>query len=268
MTDDGRASPAARTVEALLALSDGPKSLGQISETTNLPKPTAHRLLNQLIEVNVVHQAPNQDYMLGVRALELGQALLNAPAWEQAFAARPELQDFARRTGETVTIHIRMGDYRLCIAEFESAQALRYVGGLGQTAALHLGSAGKVLLAFAPEADREHYLATLDHPDGGRRPAVDVAGLRKELVRVRAAGWAESTGERIEGASAVSVPVRDADGGLLAGLSVLGPTLRLSSKVRRSLVPELQAMAAQMAGVSTLTAVAGGSMAEDSRVRR
>lgn len=256
MTDADRGSPAARTVEALLALSDGPKSLGQISETTNLPKPTAHRLLNQLIDANVVHQAPNQDYMLGVRALELGQALLNAPAWEQAFTARPELQDFARRTDETVTIHVRMGDYRMCIAEFESAQALRYVSSVGQTAALHVGAAGKVLLAFAARADREHYLGTLARRPG--HPTADVAALRRELAKVRAAGWAESTGERIEGASAVSVPVYDGESGLVASLSVLGPTLRLGGKVRRALVPELHAMAVHMAGGSAVTSPAGG----------
>ena len=253
MSDEhqNQGGPAARTVQALLALSDGPRSLGQISETTHLPKPTAHRLLDQLIQADVVYQAPNQDYMLGVRALELGQALLNAPAWSQAFTARPELADFARRTGETVTMHVRLGDYRLCIAEFESTNVLRYVGGVGQTAALHVGSAGKILLAFAAESDCVQYLTSLAHPNGGPgRPAVDIGGLRRKIAKVRAAGWAESTGERIEGASAVSVPVRDADGVLLACLSVLGPTMRLSDKVRRALVPELRTMATRIGGVA------------------
>lgn len=255
MSDDTRISPAQRTVEALLALRNGPKSLGKISEETGLPKPTAHRLLGQLVDANVVYQLADQEYMLGVRAIELGQALLNAPAWEHAFVARPELKEFARTTGETVTLHVRMGNYRMCIAEFESVHALRYVGGVGLTAPLYLGSAGKVLLAFASERDRERYLTALERAAAHVGPtdhALDISALRRTLHEVRTAGWAESTGERIEGASAVSVPVRGDDGSLVASLSVLGPTLRLGEEQRQKLVPELQRIAAQMASTGKL----------------
>lgn len=242
--------PAARTIESLLALSHGPRTVTEIGDQAGLPKATVHRLLNQLVQIGMVYQAENQEYMLGVRALELGQALLNESAWSCAFVSRPELEALARQTGETVTLHVRIGDHRVCVAEHQSPHEIRYVGGVGQTVALHLGSAGKVLLAYAEHDIAEQYLRMLQGPASDGRTAMDagdVARLRSVLRTVRKNGWAESTNERIVGASAVSVPVCSEDGALIVVLSVLGPTHRLGPGERRTFLPDLRDVAASMA---------------------
>jgi DNA-binding IclR family transcriptional regulator len=67
----------------------------------------------------------------------------------------------------------------------------------------------------------------------------DLDALRQELETVRRQGYAMSTGERIPGAAAVSVPVHGLQG-FLASLSVLGPADRLQKRRRLELVPLLQ----------------------------
>ncbi len=248
--DEGTTGPAVRTIEALLALTQGPRTVTEISEEAGLPKATVHRLLNQLLQIGMVYQADNQSYMLGVRALELGQALLNEPAWSSVFMFRPELEELALQTGETATLHVRVGNQRVCIAEHQSPNALRYVGGVGQTVPLHLGSAGKVLLAFAGKDVVDQYLRSIQvRSANGSTPgdSDDAERLRQTIRRVRRSGWAESTGERISGASAISVPVLNHEGELMVVLSILGPTLRLGAEERRHLLPHLRRVATSMA---------------------
>ena len=75
---------------------------------------------------------------------------------------------------------------------------------------------------------------------------LDRLGLALEETRER--GWAISAGERVSGASAVSVPVF-AHGQLIAAISVLGPSTRLSEERLEDVAAELRAAAEQIEGL-------------------
>jgi DNA-binding IclR family transcriptional regulator len=57
---------------------------------------------------------------------------------------------------------------------------------------------------------------------------VDWDVLLEELRTVRSQGWAESHGERVRGAFAVSAPIFDERGEVVAAVSILGPEARLT----------------------------------------
>jgi DNA-binding IclR family transcriptional regulator len=80
---------------------------------------------------------------------------------------------------------------------------------VGAVMPLSRGSAGKVLLAFAP---------------GG----VDAGPDAPELRGIRVRGWAQSVAEREAGVASVSAPVFGEDGRLRAAVSISGPISRLT----------------------------------------
>ena len=91
----------------------------------------------------------------------------------------------------------------------------------------HARASGKLLLALADPATREAYLTL--HPPERRteRTLVDRAQLDVEFEQIREQGYATLVDELEDGLSVVGAPVRDADGTVVAALTVAGATLRL-----------------------------------------
>jgi DNA-binding IclR family transcriptional regulator len=161
--------------------------------------------------------------------------------------ARPILIELWRKTDETILLHTRVGVERVCIEEIPSPQAIRYSAAVGTTAPLYLGSAGRVILAFLPQAERERLLAsvTLDAASSPAFPSVEELTVELEAVRER--GWATSRGERVPGGAAISVPVHW-EKGLILALSVMGPAERFTSERQLEFLPEMRRVAKAIEG--------------------
>jgi DNA-binding IclR family transcriptional regulator len=236
-----------RCIDLLFILAERPMTLTEVSRQSGLSKSTALRLLGTLTYGGLVTKDPlNGTYRLGPGSLKLGQGFLNGSPGLASLAREP-LQRLARQTGETVAVHVRLGRHRVCFDEVPSEQDVRYVADVGGTAPVHLGSAGRVLLAFMP-AKEVHLLmgvsGSLALPVTGE--SLDKPQFLEQLEEVRRSGFAMSEGERIQGASAISVPVHG-PGGLLVSLSILGPAARLTQQARIAALPLLQETARELA---------------------
>lgn len=233
-----------RSLDILEALRDGPRSLSEICRATSLAKGTAYRLLAGLAARNMVIKHPlTTNYMLGPGLLRLVHgAFLGMGA--VATLGRSSLEALANTTQETVALHMQAGLERVCIDEVPSPQAIRYTSGVGSSAPLYIGSAGKVLLAFMDEAERERSLQLLERRVDSEAPG---QSLRNALNQVVRDAFAISTGERVNGASAISVPIRARV--LLMSLSVLGPTQRLPRSRLLEFLPAMREKADEIAAV-------------------
>jgi DNA-binding IclR family transcriptional regulator len=233
-----------RSFDILEALREGPRSLTEICRATLLSKGTTYRLLTGLAVRNVVIKDPlTANYMLGPGLLRLVQgAFLGIGAI--ATLGRNALERLTEATGETVALHVPAGIERVCIDEVPSPQVIRYTSGVGASAPLHVGSAGKVLLAFMDEGERERSLRLLERQTDGNSPP---RSLRDTVRQTANEGFATSISERVEGASAISVPVRSSL--LLMSLSVLGPTQRLPRSRLLEFLPPLRATAGGIAAI-------------------
>jgi len=103
------------------------------------------------------------------------------------------LAELAAATDEGIQLFVREGASRRCVISIESPHGLRWIVPEGALLPLSVGSAGRLL-----EGE--------EGPDG----------------------WIESVGEREAGVASVSSPVRTADGGVVAAVSVSGPIERLT----------------------------------------
>lgn len=170
-----------------------PRSLAELVEATGLSRATAHRLAVALEQHGLVRRDAEGRFALGVRLVALGRAA--AAGLSLVEAAGPALETLRDVTQESVQLYVREGDERVCIAALESPHGLRTIVPVGARLPLGVGSAGRLL-----------------QPDAGtpRR------------------GWVDSVGEREAGVASVSAPVRDADGAVVAAVSVSGPIGRTS----------------------------------------
>lgn len=221
----------ARAVDLLMALQHGPMRLGDISVGVGLSKPTTHRILSSLRSKGMVMQDPlTGDYGLGPSCYHLMTSIVSGDAGF-LLDARPVLEELRDQTRETITVHVRAGLSRICIQEFPSRQPIRYTSGLGATAGIHIGSAGKILLAYMPEADRRRILDDLRLTPMTDNTITDRATLDAELDQVATQGYAVSRGERASGAIGVSAPILEPNGRALAALSILGPAERIQDQI-------------------------------------
>jgi DNA-binding IclR family transcriptional regulator len=238
-----------RTADLLLALGRGPMPLREISSDANLSKPTTYRILSSLKARGMVMQdSKSGDYGLGPACLSLMSSVLSGDVGF-ALASRPLLEELRDVTGETITIHVRAGLSRICVQELPSPQPLRYTAGLGATVGIHVGSAGKALLAFMPDDECERILKSLRLTTETKNTITDLDVLRTELSATKKQGFALSHGERVDGAIGVSAPVLDANDRALAALSVLGPADRLVGnlpEVQRLVIATSQAIRANI----------------------
>lgn len=226
MNREPRAATLTKAIDVLMCLLAGPKALAAIAKQTGLPKPTVHRLLVSLAYKDLVIQIDDAGtYALGPGCLRLAEAAATGGGGI-AGVAMPVIERLWVDTDETVALHVRVGLQRVCVAEIISAGPLRYVSGIGASVPLHVGSAGKVLLAFLPAAEQRDLLDKLYLEPDSADATADRELLRTELAKVRRQGWAMSFGERVRGAGAISAPVFAGEGALAGALSLLGPAER------------------------------------------
>lgn len=165
----------------------GPCPLTELVEATGLSRATTHRLAVALETHGLLRRTGDGRFALGLRLVGLGRAA--ADGLPLAEAAGPALAALRDATGESVQLYVRSGDERVCVASLESPHGLRTIVPMGAALPLDRGSAGRVLTGPT-------------------------------------AGWVDSVEERERGVASVSAAVRDADGQVIAAVSVSGPIER------------------------------------------
>ncbi|HXH13323.1 MAG TPA: IclR family transcriptional regulator [Alphaproteobacteria bacterium] len=219
--------------------------LVDISRRLGLHKSTAYRLLSLLKKRGLVAVDPaNQLYSLGPGLIELAWIVLRQQ--DLRTICRPYLEELRRATNETVSVHVRIGDKRVCVEELESGHEVKFSETLGLTAPIHVGAPGKALLAFLSEDELSRLLPTLSLTPITPETITDLGALQRELAATRAQGYAISRGERSPLSAAVAAPIRDRSGQPVAAISVGGPVHRLTSKVIKDVAGQVMKVAGEI----------------------
>jgi DNA-binding IclR family transcriptional regulator len=224
-------------MDVLLSLEDGPQSLAKIADATGLTKPTAHRLLATLSRNQLVIQNPwTSDYMLGPGCLGMANAVLNGLGG-LGLMAQDILEGLAKASQESVALHVPAGTQRVCVAQVPSPQPVRYTADVGAAKPMYTGAMGKVLLAFANDQDRRELFSRLTLLPVTPLTITSMDELETQLDEVRNQGYAVSRGEQADGVASVSAPVFAATGHIMAAVSVLGPSTRMTDDAMAKLHP-------------------------------
>jgi DNA-binding IclR family transcriptional regulator len=220
---------------------DATLSLTEVAQRTGLTLPTAHRMIKALQrESFLVHDRVSGRYALGPTVMDLARVLLQRGDQDElVVVVVPHLERMRSITGETVGLHLPMGDVRMCVAELVSRQPIRTATGVGRTFKLPEGASGKILVAWSPERFEivEHEL--------GASPQ-ERQQFAKTLARIRNQRYAISEGETIPGASALALPIFGPSGDVRAAINVTGPVNRWTQKAMLAHLPVLSEEADQV----------------------
>jgi DNA-binding IclR family transcriptional regulator len=197
----------------------------QLSRLSGVPRSTVYRLLTLLRAHQLVEQAAENRYQLGPRAIAMGYVARSMT--DMANLWRPALLALVAATSETALVMRRVGNSAVCVDRVECDHPVRLSFEVGRTMPLHAGAGAKVILAYSPDDLRDRYIEQAVSASGRGR-------LRAELRRIRAQGWADSSGEVDQGIWAVAAPVSGA-GDRLHAISVALPEYRLDPQRRDSL---------------------------------
>jgi DNA-binding IclR family transcriptional regulator len=102
-------------------------------------------------------------------------------------------------------------------------------------------------MAHLPRRSRERLVRQLPLIGHTRNTLVDPARLSQDLDRVRQQGYSTESEEYLVGIYCLAVPVQDADGRIVAALSVHAPVSRLPIDQALELLPELNSASEAMA---------------------
>jgi IclR family acetate operon transcriptional repressor len=228
-----------RAAAVLDALADGGElGTNELARRTGLHPSSVSRLLATLADAGLVeHVAESGRYRLGLRLVELGNAVLARLDLREI--ARPHLRALVEETGETATLSAPGDPDAITVDYVQSASSVQSVARVGRPSVAHATATGKVALAFGDVALPAGKLHAFTD-----RTIVDRAGLADAVGRARELGWARAAGEREDDLNAIAAPVRGSRGELAAVLGVQGPASRFGEQAMERAVGPLLAHAA------------------------
>lgn len=198
-------------------------TLAELSARTGLPRPTAHRLVAQLVAWGGLERT-DSGYRLGMSLFVLGQRVPRQRGLREA--ARPYLEDLYEATHENIHLTVFDATDTLFLEKLTGRQSMPIVSRVGGRLPAYCTASGKVFLALGPPG----YLRRVI--DGGLtrltpRTVVMPGLLRRDLARTLDRGYGINREESETGVVAVAAPVHDHRRRVIAAISIAGAAHRL-----------------------------------------
>lgn len=214
------------TLYEMLAASDRPRGVTELSQALELTKSNVHRLLKTMMSCGYVQQdAETGRYVATFKGWEIGYEVWTRSALKRATS--PFAEDLARRTGQMVHVAIVEGEDLLFFEQIGAPGPYPFrrfwpIGG--RMPCWELMSGGHDLIAMQvaciaalSEGDRRRILKGLS--EKARR----AASVKKLVARIQEAqdkGYAVNRGEWMDNVRGVASPFLRADGALAGVLGL------------------------------------------------
>jgi IclR family acetate operon transcriptional repressor len=230
-----------------VARSEDHASLAAIVHNLGVPKPTVYRLLRELRDAGWVRPCTGArgGVSAGPRLESLALTLVRNGG--SRVARRSALSRLAAKLGETCNITALDGTRVLYLDRVESESPLRANLQPGSHIPLHCTASGKLFLAYLPKARRERLITQIGLERLTQRTIVDRRQLEAELERIRKQDYAMDNEEYVAGLTCVAVPVRSAEGKVIAAVAVQAPAIRLPTHCAAETLPALRSVAEEVA---------------------
>jgi IclR family KDG regulon transcriptional repressor len=198
------------------------KELGvtDVSRKLNISAANASRLLKtmELLGI-VVKNTDSRKYLLGSKVLDLARTyLLNVEIKE---AARPYLRELSEKTNELITLSQMKNDQCVLVDWIESKRSIRQiVGDEFMQPPIYAVAPGKLLLSYFSDKKISEILYKIDFVKFTSHTIIDKKELIKQIDQIRLENLAISNEERHEHLLAVSAPVYNIKGKVVAAIAI------------------------------------------------
>lgn len=208
-------------------------SRAEIARRTKLPVASTYRIVNEMVSLGILDKTPT-GVQTGVRLWELasrGSKTLNLRN-----TALPFMEDIQRAIQQHTQLGVLEGKDVLFLERLSASEGavVNILQVAGRLPAL-VCAPGLVIAAFSPRDVQQELLTEMPKPYTRFTPT-DTNGFPAILADIRRKGFVQVDGWIHEEVSAVSAPVRDAGGSVVAALSVLLPNDGKTSRVAQPAV--------------------------------
>lgn len=243
-------TPAIRLFALLevIAQKDHYFSLQSLGEELGLPKPTLHRMLQQLDGAGMIQRdGDGRQYSVGLRLRRMAEnLLLNNTVHGTRHSV---LRNLVGKIGESCNITSCSGDEVLYLDRVETSAPLRFYLHPGSRVPLHCSASGKLFLAQMTPSQRRRLLTHGALDRYTEKTLIDPELLNEEIERVRLDGYAMDNEEFLPGLTCIAVLVPAAHGKSNMAIATQAPTIRLTPDRVPKCLPALHQAARALADI-------------------
>lgn len=235
-------------------------TLQGLVEETGLPKPTLHRMLQQLESAGMLQrEGDGRHYSTGVRLRRMAEDLLLNNTVHGARHA--VLRRLVEEVGESCNITALSGGEVLYLDRVETQAPLRFYLHPGSRVPAHCSASGKLFLAEMSAGQRQRLLGQVQLERYTERTIIDLGVLEEEVATVKRRGFATDNEEFLPGLFCLAVLVPATSGRRSnTGIAIQAPVSRLSQEKVGDLLPALQRAADAIAAIdAAATPISGAS---------
>lgn len=237
-------SAVSRSVDMLEAISlyKRPVSIQELALELNVPRQSAHRLMVQLEDLDLISREPGSErFSIGERMRSLALSCMSN--YLQTSASHDILTGLVKTVGETCNVGMLDGNHVFYLDRVECDWPLRVQLRAGSRVPAYCTAIGKLLLAFSDQDARAKLLARSDLQSLTDNTITDPALLESAFEEIRKQDFSVNNQEDSVGLIAIAVPIRDNAGRVVAGLGVHAPTARMSVERAKGFLPKIRASA-------------------------
>jgi IclR family pca regulon transcriptional regulator len=192
-------------------------SLSQVAERIGLSRAVARRLLLTLQHLGYVGSR-GRSFFLTPRVLELGYSYLASLDLNEL--AQQSLEQLSQRVGESCSMAVLDGSDIVYVLRVAVRRVMSVALGVGSRLPAFATSMGRVMLAGLPDDALAAWLRGQKFRAYTPQTIRTASALKAELLRVREQGYALTARELEHGLCSIAVPLRAADGSVVAALNV------------------------------------------------
>ena len=242
-----------RALEVLVQLGDMQGgTLSEIAGALNQSPATIYRVLTTFQGRGFADfDEKAQVWSIGPVAFLTGSQFLRRTSLVER--ARPIMRDLMEATGETANLGIERDGMVLFLGQVETHATIRAFFPPGTASAMHASGIGKALLCRMDDKRQRQVLAASQLEQYTPFTLTDPDAMIADLRAAKARGYALDGEERNIGMRCIAAPVFNVFGEVIAGISVSGPTARITED-------RIDALAAHvMDAAAILTRAIGGN---------
>lgn len=229
--------------------------LDEISNYTEIPKPTVFRLLKTFVELGYLRKMTFQQeglvidgesYCLGTKFLEMGERV--SGRFDIRQLAYPYMKKLQEQFNEAVQLITREQDEGIYIEKIESTRPVRLYTRVGRHAPLYAGACSRAILAFIPDEAIQEILdkPLLEFASQTPKTKEEVLTI---VTQIRQDGFAYSDSELEEGTASIAVPIFNRKGAVQYSISIAGFSTSLSKDKIHQFVGPLWEAAAEISKI-------------------
>ena len=222
-------------------------TLSEVAARADLDRGTAFRLIQTLIELGYLQAVPqSRRFRLGVACLDLGYTVLSHGSLRTI--VEPLLRDLVPDVGDAASLGILDGGDVIYLARVGAGLDRHKMDRRpGSRIPAYSAALGHAMLAHLARDEQIRRLDARPRVKLSERTLTDLDALLDRLDLVKRKGHAVSDGENAYGLRTLATPILDAQGLVIAGLSVTVDAMRMDMPTfRDEALPRLMQVTSQV----------------------